>query len=137
MTNRFLINGPETIIFARRKNGEEVPVLIDTSDLLKVALATKGTWCVGRVTNMKTPYCFTTCGGRTLYMHRVIMDTPEGQVVDHLNTNGLDNRKHNLENTTARENTRRGYERRFKAAREEKLIHIKALIDRMQEIIAA
>ena len=33
---------------------------------------------------------------RTLYMHRFIMGEPKGKYVDHINRNGLDNRKVNL-----------------------------------------
>ena len=39
-----------------------------------------------------------------LKLHRLIMETPEDLVVDHLNHNTLDNRKVNLRNCTTREN---------------------------------
>ena len=39
-----------------------------------------------------------------LKLHRLIMETPEDSVVDHLNHNTLDNRKVNLKNCTVREN---------------------------------
>jgi|LSQX01.2.fsa_nt_gb hypothetical protein len=40
----------------------------------------------------------------TLKMHRLIMDARQGEVVDHINGNGLDNRKCNLRITNEREN---------------------------------
>ena len=33
---------------------------------------------------------------RQVYMHRLIMDAPKGQEIDHRNCNGLDNRRENL-----------------------------------------
>jgi hypothetical protein len=47
------------------------------------------------------------CSGKkyqTIAMHRVILNVPEGMVVDHINHNGLDNRKDNLRICTQADN---------------------------------
>jgi hypothetical protein len=41
---------------------------------------------------------------RRIYMHRLIMDTPPELVCDHINHDGLDNRRFNLRNCTTKEN---------------------------------
>lgn len=40
----------------------------------------------------------------TLYMHREIMQPPKGTLIDHINRNGLDNRKANLRFATLTQN---------------------------------
>lgn len=42
---------------------------------------------------------------KNITMHRVILPVPEGLFVDHINHNGLDNRKANLRPATKRQNT--------------------------------
>lgn len=43
---------------------------------------------------------------RRLLMHRVINPTPQGMVVDHINGDGLDNRRQNLRTVTQNQNMR-------------------------------
>lgn len=40
-----------------------------------------------------------------MYMHRYILDTPKDMTVDHINGNGLDNRRENLRVCTHRDNS--------------------------------
>jgi hypothetical protein len=46
--------------------------------------------------HLKAGYAARNDGGRLVYMHRHIMDTPSGQVTDHINGDRLDNRRCNL-----------------------------------------
>jgi len=47
--------------------------------------------CNGRV------YAAAHSGSRTVYMHRLILETPDGLVSDHLDGDGLNNRRANLQ----------------------------------------
>lgn len=70
-------------------NGHEI--LVDAEDHHLVcastwtAFVTRGIW-----------YANTKVGGRTVYLHRLIMAAGPGVEVDHRNGNGLDNRRENL-----------------------------------------
>lgn len=61
-------------------------------------------WCAkdGRNGNF---YAFRASKNKSTYMHRLILDTPKGKVTDHINGNGLDNRRINLRICSYRENS--------------------------------
>ena len=53
---------------------------------------------------------------RTVRMHRAILDVPKGKIVDHINHNGLDNRRANLRVATRRQNAWNKRKRRSKCS---------------------
>lgn len=55
-----------------------------------------------------TPQSYAVCNhaGRYLYMHRLIVDAPPGLEVDHIDGNGLNNRRCNLRVCSRRDNLR-------------------------------
>jgi hypothetical protein len=60
-------------------------------------------------------YAVRTSGRKTVMMHRQIMKPPKGMVVDHINHNGVNNRRGNLRVCTQAQNTRN--KRRFSAGK--------------------
>lgn len=59
-------------------------------------------WCVN--TSSNAHYATRRDNGSMVYMHRVIMKTPQNLTVDHINFNTIDNQKCNLRNCTISEN---------------------------------
>lgn len=49
-------------------------------------------------------YAATSIDRRNVTMHRLLLDAPEGHVIDHVNGNTLDNRRANLRVATVRQN---------------------------------
>jgi hypothetical protein len=73
--------------------------LVDDQDAL---LVSSFTW-----TCLKTrgkEYAVTTVEDKTIYMHRLIMQPPDYLQVDHINGDGLDNRRTNLREATGSQN---------------------------------
>jgi hypothetical protein len=61
-------------------------------------------WHVSPSISHSTVYAKRSVGHNCVFMHRMIMQPPKGMVVDHINGNGLDNRRCNLRICTREEN---------------------------------
>lgn len=86
--------------------GSHTPALYDQVDDPVISLFQ---WYLLKVGPSKKPYVFTRIQGRTLSMHRLLMATPaKGLEVDHVNGNGLDNRRDNLRVCTISQNRQNG-----------------------------
>lgn len=112
MKNNYRIEGNVAIIELKRK-GKTVLTYIDREDLPKVQ-AYSGTW--GIVANEYVGIKKWQDGRNVEYrLHRVIMDAPNGMVVDHIGHDPLDNRKSalricsKLDNERNRQHPGKGY----------------------------
>jgi hypothetical protein len=65
--------------------------IIDAEDF---ELVSQYKWCAQRSGN--TDYAHRRHGKTTVKLHRVLLVAPDGMHVDHVNGNGLDNRRENL-----------------------------------------
>ena len=81
--------------------------LIDPDDAARV-LAFK--WCAQRTSKGQRYYAVASIGARVrrerIHMHRLVANAPDGWEVDHINGDGLDDRKANLRIATRAENCR-------------------------------
>jgi hypothetical protein len=87
------------------KYGEKI-VLIDDEDYERANLYT---WHLGYDFKTNNFYVLSQEKGiikkqKTIRLHRFIMNCPNNKIIDHINRNGLDNRKQNLRICTASEN---------------------------------
>jgi hypothetical protein len=74
--------------------------LVDESDAPK---ANQYNWNVHKDRHLR--YACAAIQGHVVSLHRYIVDAERGQVVDHINGNGLDNRRYNLRIVGVRENS--------------------------------
>ncbi|MBE0535092.1 MAG: HNH endonuclease, partial [Phycisphaerae bacterium] len=72
---------------------------VDAEDYERVA---KYRWCARHM----PASCYAYFGGRSLAMHRLILNAPKGLIVDHMDHDGMNNTKRNLRLCTAAENQR-------------------------------
>jgi hypothetical protein len=81
-------------------------VLLDAGDYTTIK-GFGGKWCITLVRNKL--YAQKRLGKRlTITMHRFLMKPPKGMYIDHINGNGLDNRRINLRICTNSANLRNG-----------------------------
>lgn len=78
-------------------------VLVDDAD---EAVVLYGTWAVSRCNGKLYVKGRRRKVGPETYLHRVLLDAPADVVVDHVNGNGLDNRRSNIRLCTTQENAR-------------------------------
>ena len=84
-----------------KNNNEIYNIFIDNDDFYKIK---DYKWSVYKYGI--NYYASTSDKNKTIYMHRLIIDPPENMDVDHINNNGLDNRKDNLRICTRAQNSR-------------------------------
>ena len=96
-----------TIIFIRSPKYGDKKVMVNTEDYYNLELS-KHRWYLRRGGNKHRDvfYAQTYRNKKTLSIHGLIIGIREGYIIDHINGNGLDNRKNNLRHLTSRENSR-------------------------------
>jgi hypothetical protein len=99
LKNAFEIRGETTAIFLRQKDGGWLEALISTEDLPKLRSFPCRWYAKWHIASR----CFYAAGnsplaseGRKLLLHRYLLNAPANLRVDHLNHDGLDNRRCNL-----------------------------------------
>jgi len=84
-----------------------VRAIIDDDDFELVSLYR---WYASNPRRKRGHYVMCSINGKTVYLHRFLMGATSGQVVDHVNGDGLDNRRSNLRVVAAKD-----YDREAKA----------------------
>ncbi|WP_337102361.1 hypothetical protein [Paenibacillus sp. YIM B09110] len=108
MKNAYEVQEDFVAVFINSPKYGRLETLIDLEDL-PIVMEYRGTWCARRVPGIGGFYAvgnITTVQGRkSIDLHRYITNAQSGIVVDHINHNGLDNRrKINLRICTTAEN---------------------------------
>lgn len=99
MLNKFYID--KDVCFIKLIDGSTT--LIDQDDLPKARCIT-GYWTKWIDPIGKNIYIVSHRKRGNIYLHRIILPTQKGFVVDHINHNGVDNRKSNLRSVTIAKN---------------------------------
>lgn len=92
--NLFVVQKEYSIMLVKHKD-LILEVKIDTEDIEKIREV--GAWHAIYDKTLQTPsYYICNRRGKTLKLHRLIMNCPRDKVIDHINHDTLDNRKQNL-----------------------------------------
>lgn len=83
----------------------DLVALIDVGDVERVQGHSWGAWQY-RSAGKLFVYAGAVIDGKSVLMHRLLVDAPEGLLVDHKNHNTLDNRRSNLRACTRSQNQR-------------------------------
>ena len=86
-------------------------------DKVDVSLVAPHKWfaCKYQCTYYAKRNVWTNGRGTTVFMHRTILDAKKGENTDHINGDGLDNRRSNIRVCTSAENARNKHSRRGKS----------------------
>lgn len=107
-TNKYEVAGNDASILIERKDGAVVRVLVSPESIPVLSLYR---WRHNAKTN-RVQGRIAGAGGESFYIHRVLVGAENGQDVDHVNGDPLDNRMENLRICTHKENMqnrRNGY----------------------------
>ena len=99
--NKYEIEGDLLKIYIENKKGEKFTVLADAEDFENLSLST---WNAHKKKSTGKWYARTWRGGKHTTMHVLLMKPPKGMVVDHINEDGMCNKKDNLRIVTILEN---------------------------------
>ena len=77
------------------------PLTVDADD---VAALLRFSWYRSTDLNRNIDYAYTKIDGKSIYMHRLIMNAPDDAIVDHIDGDGLNNKKNNLRLVTKSQN---------------------------------
>jgi len=104
MKNKYEIRGDITVVFLQCKNGKILETTIDTVDL-PLANSLSGTWFAGCDSRHNGDYYVVMNIQRvSRSLSRLLLNAPQGHVVDHKSRDTLDNRRCNIRLATIAEN---------------------------------
>jgi len=107
-TNIVELKEDYAIIKIKNKTLGELDCIIDIEDIDKVKNYFWSLRVDKRHTNC-TFYVESHPKGKRIHLHRIIMSCPENMIVDHIDGNGLNNRKNNLKICTQNENVKNNH----------------------------